>query len=156
MGYRRDGEGERHFHSGFPDVPEQAKMRDMSVRHSSRSAVAFLTALLLLLCQAASAAQACVHAPVASDLAAAPPCHNVGENDHSNTPSSPASASVCDAAKAVGEATKIPVLALAQLPVIAITYSQPPAQAMRSHAPDTIRAVGYSPPLSILHCRFLN
>jgi hypothetical protein len=131
-------------------------MRAMSFRRSSRSAIALLTALLLLLCQAAFAAQACAHSPVGIDPAAAAPCHGSSETDHSNVPSSPASTSVCEAGKAVGEATKVPVLALAELPVVAITYTQPQAHTIRSRAPDTIDAVCYSPPLSVLHCRFLN
>ena len=129
----------------------------MVLTRSSRSLVALVTAILLLLCQTAFAAQACAHslAPATTDTASAP-CHEMPSNTGTPAKQAPAVASACDVAKAVADPTKLTVFAVTDLPAILLTYYYGAAPAMASLAPQTAQAVCYSPPLSILHCRLLN
>jgi len=127
----------------------------VTLTRSTRSAVALVTALLLLFCQAAFAAQACAHTAVLAQPAETAPCHGTSEHGNDGAPATPA-ANACDAGKAVGDAAKVQVLTLAELPVAAIAYGEVVPQRVRSVAPSCANAVCYSPPLSILHCRFLN
>src|SRR4051812_9425873 len=94
----------------------------MLFRRSSRSAVAVLTAVLLFLFQTAVAAQACAHSISRNGTAATMPCHEPGANEHSNAPSTPESASVCEAGKAVGQAAHTELPAAVDLPAVLITY----------------------------------
>src|SRR5689334_20946331 len=128
----------------------------MSLRRSSRSAVAVLTALLLLLCQTAFAAQACGQTHGASKTPAAMPCHESAEHHSSQAPSGSDSTSVCAAGKAVGQATKSDLPAALDLPAVVITYVDTATYTGVSQAPQVVHAVCSSPPLTVLHCRFLN
>jgi hypothetical protein len=123
---------------------------------SSRSLVALITALLLLMCQTAFATQACAHnvVPAAADTMSEP-CHE--SSAESGTPEqAPAASTTCAVANALPDAAKVPVIALGDLPAVAVTYLKLPAPARSARVLQTVQAVCYSPPLSILHCRFLN
>jgi hypothetical protein len=125
----------------------------MNLSRNSRVLVAWLTALLLVLCQTAFAAQAC-----ASDLAssgtttAAAPCHETADTD-SNAPARAASG--CDAPQVVTDPVKIQLLGILDLRAVSaeeLTFSPQIASLATQH----VQAVCYSPPFTILHCRFLN
>ena len=128
-------------------------MDALRLSRGSRALVAWLAAVLLVMCQTAFAAQAC-----ASDLArssttsAAAPCHEAAEAD-SSVPLRGASA--CEATKAVADPAKIPVFGISDMPAVIVAIYEPTAQ-VTSLAPRHVQAVCYSPPLTILHCRFLN
>lgn len=125
----------------------------MVLGRSSRSFVASLTAVLLLLCQTAFAAQACAHTIKSVQPGSiAAPCHeSSAENTGTHTPA----ATSCEATKAVPDAAKVPVLALADLPTMLVAYEQAARPGTLSRV-QYVQAVCHSPPLSILHCRFLN
>jgi hypothetical protein len=132
-------------------------MRPMVLTRSSRSVVALVTAVLLLLCQTAFAAQACAHsfAPAIADAASAP-CHETPSDAGMPAKQAPAVATGCEAAKAVADPAKLTVFAVTDLPAVLLTYYESAAPTIASVAPQTAQAVCYSPPLSILHCRLLN
>ena len=98
------------------------RLRCRMVRtRSSRSVVAVITALLLLMCQTAFAAQACAHTyqPAAADAMSAP-CHETsGDSTAPETP--PAASASCGVANALPDAAKVPVFALSDLPAVIIT-----------------------------------
>ena len=125
----------------------------MRLGRRQRVLTAWLAALLLVMCQTAFAAQAC-----ASDLArssttsAAAPCHEAAEAD-SSVPLRGAGA--CEATKAVADPAKIPVFGISDMPAVIVAIYEPAAR-VTSLAPRHVQAVCYSPPLTILHCRFLN
>ena len=122
---------------------------------SSRSLVALVTAVMLLACQIAFAAEACAHSlRSVSDSAAAMPCHDAESDRGSPVDTAPA-ASVCQASKAVPDNVKVPVFALADLPAVSVTYIKPLAFIVAARALPA-HVVCSSPPLSILHCRLLN
>jgi hypothetical protein len=125
----------------------------MVLSRSSRSFVASLTAVLLLLCQTAFAAQACAHAVRdAQPESIAAPCHEAAsENTGNRVPA----ASSCEATKALPDSAKVPVLDLADLPTMLMAYEQAALPGTPSRI-QYVQAVCHSPPLSILHCRFLN
>jgi len=127
-------------------------MRPMKLSRLSRTIVALGTATLLLLCQTAAFAQACLMSPTAS-AAAAMPCHTMSEEagDVSHQPGAP---SVCDASKAVAEIAKVTVFALADIPVLVIATHDFVTR-LDSGIPRATQAVCSSPPLAVLHCRFL-
>ena len=128
----------------------------MPLHRSSRSIVALLTAVLLLACQVAFAAQACANgARGSAESTAAMPCHDA-EGDHgSPRDAAPPAASVCQTNNAVADTVKVPVFALADLPAVAVTYREPvPSAAVARARPPHV--VCSSPPLNILHCRLLN
>lgn len=130
-------------------------MRRMVLSRSARSVIACVTALVLLLCQTAFAAQACVHpaavAPV--EHGAAAPCHDPAGGAPANELPAP---SACEAANAVPDAAKLPVLALSDLRATPVVYEQLAAGAGSTRNAQMAQAVCHSPPLSVLHCRFLN
>ena len=125
----------------------------MKLNRRARVLVAWLAALVLVMCQTAFAAQAC-----AADLArsstpsAAAPCHEAADADSSVPARAP---SGCEAAKAVSDPVKIPVFGISDMPAIILAIYEPAAK-VTSLAPQHVQAVCYSPPLTILHCRFLN
>ena len=127
----------------------------MKLSRFSRTIVAIGTAALLLLCQTAALAQACLMAPApqSKTSAAAMPCHTASDTagDMSRLPAAP---SVCDASKALSEIAKVPVFALADIPVFVIA-SHDVAPRLESGIPRAAHAVCSSPPLAVLHCRFL-
>jgi hypothetical protein len=125
---------------------------------SSRSLVALITALLLLMCQTAFAMRACAHTfvPATADTMSAP-CHETSEGSSAPEKQAPAASASCEVANALPDAAaKVPVVAIGDLPAVAVTYLQLPAPPRSARALQTVQAVCYSPPLSILHCRFLN
>jgi hypothetical protein len=125
---------------------------------SSRSLVALITALLLLMCQSAFAMQACVHTfvPATVDTISAP-CHETSEAPSAPEKQPAAASASCEVANALPDAAaKVPVFALSDLAAVPVTYLQLPAPPRSARALQTVQAVCYSPPLSILHCRFLN
>jgi hypothetical protein len=120
-----------------------------------RSVVALIAALLLVLCQTAFAAQAYAHSPLpVQDSAAAAPCHEVA--DDGKAPSSPTSSATCEAGKALNDIPNVHVYALAELPAVDIAYASAAPRGAASRTSAHARAVCHSPPLSVLHCRFLN
>jgi hypothetical protein len=121
----------------------------------SRIVVASVTAVVLLLCQTAALAQACVMASAAHSKtsAAAMPCHTASD-DAGDVSHQPATPSVCDASKALAEIAKVPVFALADIPVFVIA-SHDFVPRLGSGIPRATQAVCSSPPLPVLHCRFL-
>ncbi|HYC48242.1 MAG TPA: hypothetical protein VED01_22440 [Burkholderiales bacterium] len=132
-------------------------MRAMRLTRSSRSIVALLTAVLLLVCQTAFAVQACAYSASASEPASfnAPPCHEV-EAPASGAPAVPQMAAACDAGKAVFDGAKLQIPPVADLAAIRIAYVDTGARASCARSAQLVQAVCYSPPLSILHCRLLN
>jgi hypothetical protein len=128
-------------------------MNTMRLSRRPRVLVAWLAALLLVMCQTAFAAQAC-----GADLArgnttsAAPPCHEATDTD-SSVP--PRAASACEATKAVADPVKIPVFGISDMPAVIVAIHEPAAR-VASLAPQHVQAVCYSPHLTVLHCRFLN
>lgn len=132
-------------------------MAAMRLTRSSRSTVALLTAILLLLCQTAFAANACAHspAPASADATTNLPCH--GADDSGNAPGdeAPGASGGCGVSKALADSAKIPVFASTDLPAVIIAYPLADA-AIVARAPARVSAVCASPPLTILHCRFIN
>ena len=128
----------------------------MVLTRSSRSLVAFVAAVLLLLCQTALAAQACAHtgAPAQTESAAAP-CHGAGGESPAPEKQLPAP-TACEAANALPDGAKMPVFALGDLPTMLVAYEQSAVPGTTARGPQTLDAVCHSPPLSILHCRLLN
>jgi hypothetical protein len=127
----------------------------MRLRRSSRSIVALITAVLLLLCQTAFAAQACGHDFVSTNPSTASvPCHE-GMDEGGSMPHTPAAASACDAPKAVAEAVKVPVFSITDFPALPIAHESVAPVTRLSFTP-LVRAACHSPPLTLLHCRFLN
>jgi hypothetical protein len=124
---------------------------------STRSLVALITALLLLICQTAFATQACAHsfAPAPADSMSAP-CHETSAESGTPEKQAPAASTGCAVANALTDVAKVPVFALSDLPAVLVTYLPLPAPLRSTRALQTVQAVCYSPPLSILHCRFLN
>ena len=115
-----------------------------------RRLIALLTAVLLLLCQTSALAQFCATAAGAESAAAAAPapCHD----DHSG--SQPAAVSVCEASQALAENAKVPVFDF-PAPVLVIALRDI-ARAPQTDIHAAVHAVCSSPPLTVLHCRFLN
>jgi hypothetical protein len=130
-------------------------MNAMKLARPTRSVVALVTAIVLVLCQAVSAAQACAY-PAQSARAEVSPCHEGHTPDLHGAPEAPAPHSACDTAKAYSESVKIPVLSIADLPVLAVVYGELPRLSLASDATQAAHAVCYSPPLTLLHCRLLN
>src|SRR5690242_10802728 len=97
-------------------------MRLMVVRRSSRSFVALLTAVMLLLCQTAFAAQACAHTLTpAQPEGIAAPCHESAGGDAGKQ--APAASTNCDAATALPDVAKVPVIAVTDLPAVLVAYA---------------------------------
>ena len=132
-------------------------MRAMALTRKPRSFVALVTAILLLLCQTAFAAQACAHtlAPAQTESSSAAPCHGMSGDSTTPTQQAPTT-TACEAANALPDPAKVPVFALSDLPSIVVAYEPFSARAGATRREQAVQAVCYSPPLSILHCRFLN
>ena len=129
----------------------------MTLSRSSRSVVAVLAAIVMLLCQAAALAQACVTNQVErSDVTVAvSPCHGASEAD-STSGHQPAVPSTCEASQALAQADSVtiyPPADLAPLVVVAVDTASA-ARGFRSQQ-QALHNVCSSPPLAILHCRFL-
>lgn len=124
----------------------------MHLTRSNRALVAFFTALLLLLCQTAFAAQACAHgfASQAAGNELGAQCHDRANDD----PSGSSAATGCEASKALSEDVKVPAFAAVELPVFAVPRADI-GLVSQAFGPRITRAVCSSPPLNLLHCRFL-
>src|SRR5215208_6483019 len=121
----------------------------------SRSTIALVTAILLFLCQAAFAAQACAHRMSAASVeSASAPCHETADSADPPAKQAPVS-SACEAAKAVPDAVKLPVVAVTDFPSLSVVYLMPASDGTSQRDPAAL-AVCHSPPLNLLHCRFLN
>ena len=132
-------------------------MRAMYLPRRARSVVALLTGVLLLLCQTAFAAHLCAHSSAPANTAAVTaPCHESVHDANTGAPIVPLAGSACEKGKAVGDAAKVQVYALADLPAVVVTYSQTAAPIFAAGASEAVQTVCYSPPLSILRCRLLN
>ena len=138
-----------------------SNMHGMNGSRRTRRAVALLTAVLLFVCQTAVAAAACAGGiAAAASKPQTTPCHQgVDVADISideTTPQVPAVPSACDAAKVLSQQIELPSIPLADLPSLALPSSQLPWHEVASIAPDSAANPCSSPPLTVLHCRFLN
>lgn len=151
----RSERGQDHFTLRLRVRARAANMPPMIRSRSSRSLIALITALLLLACQVAFAAEACASSMRGmSESMAAMPCHDA-EGEHGSPVDQAPATSGCQAGKAVADPVKTPVFALADLPAMRVTYLE---RVVSSSAARTVPAhvVCSSPPLTILHCRLLN
>jgi hypothetical protein len=131
-------------------------MTVMLLTRKSRSIVALLTAALLLLCQTAFAVQACAHQLAsAKSPSTSPPCH-ADAGEAGSTAPNPSATTACDLGKAVADPAKVAVYAITDLPPIATAEDQGHRETLRSRSGQHVQAVCFSPPLILLHCRFLN
>jgi hypothetical protein len=128
------------------------KLRQMRFSRSTRSLVALFTAALLLLCHGASAAQACVALFAPAGVEHSVPCHGVEGNE---APSMPSAVSMCDASAAVADPVKAPPFSIADLPLLTVLAVSHVSAPLGSIADTGVHAVCSSPPLTILHCRFV-
>jgi hypothetical protein len=129
-------------------------MRGMKLSRTSKAIVALLTAACLLLCQTLAFAQMCGIAPTPGQDAQsiAMPCHMAAVDDGAAQHS--ASPGVCDVSQALPETAKVPVFALADLPVLLVEARDAVAP-LQSVLPQAVQAVCSSRPLTVLHCRLL-
>ena len=128
----------------------------MRLNRPARPIVALLTAIMLLVCQTAFAAQACALPSAGTTSTAVAPCHHDGDGANTDTPTTPFVTGACETGKAIGDAAKVQVYALADLPAVAVTYGHADFGAIAAGTTQLVRAACHSPPLSILHCRLLN
>lgn len=134
-------------------------MWPMKLARSTKSLVALVTAIVLLLCQAASSAQACAHAITAKNTAVeVASCQEGHAAEHYAGSDAPVSQSqsACDNPKVYSDSFKVPVLSISDLPALQVVYLEPAGPALTSVATQVAQAVCYSPPLTLLHCRLLN
>jgi hypothetical protein len=127
----------------------------MMLRRSNTRTIALVTALLLLLCQAAFAAQICAQQAAARVDGTGPSCHHAADSQDSTVPATATSGGGCEAPALTGHAVDMPLLAVTALPALLI-YTEPMAAAL-GRARDVLALEPHCrpPPLSILHCRFL-
>jgi hypothetical protein len=134
-------------------------MRAMRLSRSSRSVIALVTAVLLLLCQTAFAAQACGHGFVSDNASAvSAPCYEAMD-DSQSVPKDPAALSDCDAPKAIAEAVKVQVLSITDFPALQLARYEPAPVRLAWLAPHAVHAtqrtvLAAGPPKSILFCSF--
>ena len=127
----------------------------MNMFRAAKRTVGVVTALLLLLCQTTALAEICLTTPVQDDAAARAtmPCH--GSADDANVLSHlPAAPSVCDASQAIAETANVPVLELPAVPILIIA-ARDVVTRFDTGITRPAHAVCSSPPLTVLHCRFL-
>ena len=127
----------------------------MNSFRAMRRLVSVSTAVLLLLCQTTVLAQVCMTTPTQDRPAAGTtmPCH--GSADSANLLSQlPAAPSVCDASQTIPETANAPVFALAALPVLIIA-ARDVVTREGSGITQPAYTVCSSPPLTVLHCRYL-
>jgi hypothetical protein len=127
----------------------------MLLSRLQRKALALTTALLLALCQIAYAAQACAQGMAALEVTVAAPCHETSGSE-AGAPVSPKATSVCDAPGVVGADIGFPLLSVADLPALhPAGVVMAPVRPYLQHC-HALQTVGHPPPLTVLHCRFLN
>lgn len=123
---------------------------------SSKRSIAVLAAMLLVLCQAAFIAQACAKAGAAADMAAVVPCHSSDET-HAPSPSGDHVRPGCEAPALTAEPVSVSFAALGA--ISAITTSLQTLHVAEDASSVSLRGQEphcRPPPLTILHCRFLN
>ena len=156
-GWVQSSEWLRYNSRPFALAAASAKMRVMALSRSSRSFVTLTTAVLLVLCQTAIAAQVCAHTslPATTENSAAAGCHQAPAD--SNGPAEgPSTPTTCEASNALPDAAKVPVFAVGDLPTILVAYDLFALLSRPAHGHQRVQPICYSPPLSILHCRLLN
>ena len=125
----------------------------LPITRTSRRMIAVLTAMLLLLCQAALAARACANylAPAAK---AAASCHDgMGKAD----PAAPLPETMPACAPALSaEGPSLSIVAVTALPALLLAAPAPATPNARERDTPARHARGRPPPLTVLHCRFLN
>ena len=127
----------------------------------TRRGLALLTAVLVFMCQTAAAAAACSHSFAAAEDVGSAPCHHsmdaAGDAIAGETaPAVPAASSNCGAATALSQQVELPIFALTDLPPLALVLFQQPTNKVASVATHVSANPCSSPPLTLLHCRFLN
>jgi hypothetical protein len=127
----------------------------MRLKRTARAVVAVITAILLSACQTAFAVHACADGTPSSLGASPTPCHDIGL-DETGPAQKTAANTDCGAPLAVAEAAHVPTFGITDLPVVAIVRYATAVAAITSPPAETTQAVCSSPPLSVLHCRFLN
>jgi hypothetical protein len=119
---------------------------------SNRRTIALITAILLLLCQTAFAAQACAQHVAVVDTASVS-CHEIAESEDSTAPAH--RDSTCEAPALAAEPVNLPLASVTALPGLLL----PPAavSGIDAGASGVLAATTQcrAPPLTVLHCRFL-
>lgn len=116
--------------------------------------LAMMLALLVVLCQAAFIAQACANVASGGDLAA--DCHSPAETD-SRSSGHDRLSPACEAPALTADPVTTPLIAPMSLLFVAIGQHALQAPARTAPLPLQFReAQCRPPPLTILHCRFLN
>ncbi|MGE5524507.1 MAG: hypothetical protein ACM3SS_12400, partial [Rhodospirillaceae bacterium] len=115
-----------------------------------------LTTLLMLLCQTAFAVTHPQPSSRGEPVADTAPCHGAAHGVDADS-GAPARSSVCEAAQAVFENLKPPILGVTDLPALLLPAAaillQPRVVSLA--IPETHNACS-SPPLILVHCRLLN
>jgi hypothetical protein len=125
----------------------------MLTRRSEKQTVALIAALLLLLCQVGFAAQACArYATAGADATAS--CHDAAADDGSTEPATVARSS-CEAPALAAEGVSFPVVAVTAFAPNAIAPALAVAPPPRQRG-EVAATPCHPPPLTVLHCRFLN
>jgi hypothetical protein len=125
------------------------------LRRSNSRMIALVTALLLLLCQAAFAAQICAQQVAAKAERPLSSCHHAAESDDGSVPPADQSGGGCEAPALTGQhAVDLPILAVTALPALPIDAQSPAPSFAGAPAALAFEPHCRPPPLSILHCRF--
>jgi hypothetical protein len=116
--------------------------------------VACIAGAVLVLCQTAAAAEACMTgAPSSGNSAVEQPCHDSaqksGQDEHS------ACQTQCLSQRAAPAETKVSVPAATDMPALTVRLDQPLFAAHAAPFPKLLTARADSPPLTILHCRLV-
>jgi len=123
----------------------------------ARRLVVGMSILMLLLCQTAGAALACIAPPAAIQVAAtefAMPCHTYAQDADRGIPAG-GSQDRCPARDASLETAKVNIPAVDRLALPVLTVA-PPAAATTITAPhEHILACAAPPPLNLIYCRLL-
>lgn len=127
----------------------------MTLRRSSKRLIALLTALLMLLCQTAFAVTYPQPLSRGEPVVDSAPCHASARSVDTSS-DAPSRSSGCEAAKAVFENLKPPILGVTDLPALLLPAADIVEPRVVSLAtPETHNACS-SPPLILVHCRLLN
>src|SRR4051794_31147659 len=118
----------------------------MSRRRRSTRFIALLSAIFLLVCQTAFAAQACAHV-AAPAVETSMPCHE-SMDAGSKAPHAPSTSSSCEAANAVPESATPPVVAVMDLPPLVLPRTAIETAVVASLVPAEVHKVCASPPLT--------
>jgi hypothetical protein len=123
-------------------------------RRSEKRTVALIAAVLLLLCQVAFAAQACArYATAGADAIAS--CHHSAADADSTEPATVARSS-CESPALAAEGVSLPLVAVTAFASVAIAPALAITLPSRERAALATATPCHPPPLTVLHCRFLN